>query len=141
VWPVLYNPDLDMLEGPVRDLVEFFNAAYCFVLALIDELYNTSSTDVKAGHKRRRYGLERTFISAMGGVLFPIADQLVRTPCGIGDRHAGPPFGYYQFQPGNIKSELMMLCERSAKNFPNLGGDNSVRWLIGLLPDIDYRPA
>lgn len=141
VWPVLYNPNLDMLDGPVRNLAEFFNAAYCYVLALIDEVYSTSSTDVKAGQKSRRYGLERTFISAMGGMLFPIADQLVRTPSGIDGRNAGPPFGYYQFQPGNIKTELLALCERSVKDFPNLGGDNSVRWLIDLLPDIEYRPS
>lgn len=141
VWPVLYNPTVDMLEGPVRDLSELFNAAYCYVLALIDEVYNTSSTDVKANQRSRRYGLERTFMSAMGGMLFPLADQLVRTPSGIGHRNAGPPFGYYQFQPGNIKTELMSLCERSVRDFPSLGGDNSVRWVISLLPDIDYRPA
>ena len=69
-WPVLFNPTLDMLEGPVRDLAEFFNAAYCYVLALIDEIYRTSSSDVKANQPSRRYGLERTFIAGMGGMLF-----------------------------------------------------------------------
>lgn len=144
VWPVLYNPTLDKMKGPVRDLAEFFNAAYCYVLALIDEIYNTSSSDMLTKREdNKRYRLERTFVSAMSGMLYLIADQLVRTPCGVegSDRHAGPPFGFYQFRDGEIRSQLMKLCERSIKDFPSLGGDNSVQWLIGLLPEINYvRP-
>jgi hypothetical protein len=142
VWPVLVNPTLDDMDGEARDLAEFFNAAYCYVLALIDELYKTSSSDVIKNTHSKRYGLERTFISAMGGMLFPIADQLVRIPCGkLGSTdHAGPPFGFYRFEPGPLKCQLMKLCDRSVKAYPSLGGDNSVQWIIGLLPDIDYQP-
>lgn len=141
VWPMLRNCSVKNLQGPVRDLAEFFNAAFCYLLALLDELYNTSSTTVKANEVSRRYGLERTFIAAMQGMLFPLADLLVRTPSGVGNFTAGPPFGFYQFKSGNIKTELISLCERSVKAYPSLGGDNSVRWLASLLPDIEYPPA
>ncbi|HEX3425579.1 MAG TPA: ferritin-like domain-containing protein [Acidimicrobiales bacterium] len=137
-WPVLYNPTVDQLDGPVHDLAEFFNAAYCYVLALIDEMYQAPSDTVRPNQRSRRYGLERTFITSMAGVLAPIAEQLVRTPSGIGERNAGPPFGYYRYQDGNIKEELMALCERSVRDFPNLGGSDGVRWAIGLMPDIEY---
>jgi len=141
VWPLPANPTIDSTAGSARNLAEFFNAAYCYVLALVDELYKTTSNDVIAGQESKRYGLERTFISSMGGMLFPIADLLVRTPSGKNDgKNAAPPFGYYQYQEGMLKEQLMKLCERSVQEYPSLGGDNSVRWLINLLPDIEYEP-
>jgi len=144
VWPVLTNPTLDMLEGSARDLAEFFNAAFCYVLALIDEVFSTSSKDIvkNKGKTDKRYGLERTFIASMGGLLFPIADLLVRTPTGKNDgRTAGPPFGYYQYRPDQgLKAQLTALAEPLLKVYPSLGGDNSVMWLLSLLPEITLAP-
>ncbi|KOX34813.1 hypothetical protein ADK67_02525 [Saccharothrix sp. NRRL B-16348] len=135
VYHVPENPRVaDYPEGPVRDLGVLASAAYTYVLALLDELYNTSGKDVKPGATSRRYGLERVFVAAMQGLLFGVIKELVRTPITKElhhDLHAAPTFEYYEF-PDDVPMtrHLKELCERVLPHYPALGGDNSVLWLI-----------
>ena len=145
VYPVPTNPraaDLQT-EGSASKLIDLFNAAYCFVLCILDEIYSASSEDIAPGNHSRRYGLERQFIAAMGGLLYPIADLLVHTPLsppagGTGrEPHLAPTFEFYPFpEDQSKKRHLTDLCNKAIVDFPTLGGDNSVRWLISRMPDI-----
>jgi hypothetical protein len=130
VWPVPTDPKVDDYEGPVRLLAELANAAYCYVLCLIDAIYAATSDTIKAGERSERYGLERSFIAAMGGLLFPIADVLVHND-------AAPTFEFYRFDDGTPKKDqLAARCDELLGSFPSLGGDNGVRQLIRQLPPV-----
>ncbi|TQM77813.1 ferritin-like protein [Saccharothrix saharensis] len=146
VHPVPENPRVaEYPEGPVRDLGRLGCAAYTYVLALLDELYNTSGSDVKPGATSPRYGLERVFIAAMQGLLFGVIKELVRTPITEGPYRglqAAPTFEYYEFPEGvSMTRHLKELCERVLPHFPALGGDNGVLWLISdqMPPDLGVR--
>ncbi|MDQ4097627.1 MAG: ferritin-like protein, partial [Actinomycetota bacterium] len=84
-WPVPTDPVTDQFDGSTGDLARFFDAAYCYVLCLVDAIYQASRKETVANERSRRYGLERTFIAAMGGVLYPIANLLVRQPVADGE--------------------------------------------------------
>jgi hypothetical protein len=118
--------------------VQFFNAAYCYVLCMIDALYTTSADTVTAGKRSPRYGLERTFVAAMGGLLFPIADVLVRQPAKKRSRqHAAPTFEFHRFHGrGSKKDQLIAMCDECLGHFPSLGGDDGVRRLLEKLPSV-----
>lgn len=135
VWPVPTNPKVEHYEGHVKELATLFNAAYCFVLCMIDELYVTPTGEFVANQPNARYGLERTFISAMGGLLYPIASLLVRTSQAF-DLNAAPTFEYHAFEDESPRDELARRCDALMGAFPELGGDDGVRRLIGLLPDV-----
>jgi Ferritin-like len=139
---------------PALCLAILFNAAYCYTLAMLDKLYELPS-HFEPKKQSPRYHLERTFIAAMQGLLYPIADLLTRTPgTNEGDLTAGPTFEYYKFDPPQpdgtktMKDQLLKLCDDAITYFPELGGDNSVRWLLTKMPDINkicsqepkYRP-
>ncbi|WP_309111417.1 ferritin-like protein [Saccharothrix sp.] len=135
VYHVPENPRVaDYPEGPVRDLGQLACAAYTYVLALLDELYNTSGMDVKPGARSPRYGLERVFVAAMQGLLFGVVKELVRTPITEGPHrtlHAAPTFEYYEFpEDVPMTQHLKELCELVLPHYPALGGDNGVLWLI-----------
>lgn len=135
-WPVPTNPTRADYRGPVAALAELFDAAYCYVLCMIDAIYEASNKDVVAGNHSARYGLERTFVAAMGGLLYPIADLLVRQP-GPGGRNAAPTFGWYDFADApSRKEQLVALCDAVLGDFPALGGDDGVRQLIGRMPSV-----
>jgi hypothetical protein len=137
VWPVPTNPTRDRFEGPVAALAELFDAAYCYVLCMIDAIYESSNEDVVPGNHSERYGLERTFIAAMGGLLYPIADLLVRQPGGAGAGNAAPTFGWYDYDDTTSrKDQLTALCDAVLPDFPALGGDDGVRQLIARLPSV-----
>jgi hypothetical protein len=138
LWPVPTDPKAADFDGPVRGLADLFNAAYCYVLCMIDALYATSGSTVIAGKRSPRYGLERTFVAAMGGLLFPIADQLVRTPVKKGSRsHAAPTFEFFRFDAGAPKKDqLLSMCDELLGPFPALGGDDGARSLLGKLPPV-----
>jgi hypothetical protein len=135
-WPVPTDPVADMFDGSVGDLARFFDAVYCYVLCLVDSLYESSRKETIANQRSRRYGLERTFIAAMGGLLYPIADLLVRLPAGDG-QNAAPTFGYYPFSgEGPKKEQLLRLCGEMVKAYPSLGGDDGVARVIDRLPSV-----
>jgi hypothetical protein len=79
-----------------------------------------------------------TFASSRGGeagLLFPIAALLVTLALPDG-RHAAPTFEFRPFSEGHSKKEELAACEKLLGQFPALGGDNSVRRLISLLPSV-----
>ncbi|GAA0530473.1 hypothetical protein GCM10011581_28880 [Saccharopolyspora subtropica] len=163
VWPVIDDPRIaDFAPGgplenqSVHALMQLFNAAYCYLLCILDKLFNTPTNDLRWGKLpgterdvlySRRYGLERNSIAIMQGVLYPIADRLVRTPLHTESRqpgpipHAGPSFEYYEFPSGRQtkKQHLVELCEQAVKHFPELGGDDGVQRQINLLMDLELR--
>lgn len=138
LWPVPKDPSRERMEGPVRELAELFNAAYCYVLCMIDSLYETSSDTIVKGQRSPRYGLERTFVAAMGGLLFPLADLLVSQPAKPGsEEHAAPTFEFHAFdEEVPKKDQLISLCDALVPAFPSLGGDDGVRSLLGMLPSV-----
>ncbi|MGH2719905.1 MAG: ferritin-like domain-containing protein, partial [Actinomycetota bacterium] len=137
IWPLPTDPHLPDFEGSgAEGLAEFFNAAYAYLLVMIDALYSMSRTTVQPGVRSPRYGIERAFIGAMNGLLFPIADLLVRQPIS-GTEHAAPTFEYYAFDPEpSKKHQLAAMCDQLIGRYPSLGGNNSVRRLIDLLPSV-----
>ncbi|MEU1372226.1 ferritin-like protein [Streptomyces triculaminicus] len=152
IWPLLDDPKLATVDAdqPVKDLMEFSNAVYCYVLALLDTIYRTPMEAMDPGNKQpftdsTRYAYERGFVAVMQGVLYPVADLLVRTPLKASDvtTHAGPPFEFYSFTTKNAKghltpkADLVALCGKLLESFPALGGDDGVQRQIALLPDIE----
>ncbi|MGH3848484.1 MAG: ferritin-like domain-containing protein, partial [Pseudonocardiaceae bacterium] len=142
------NPKIEFYpEGKIKNLGLLCNAAYTYVLRLLDELYRTSWKAVKPGNKDdKRYGLERTFIAAMQGLLFGTAKQLVRTPIDEGRYvgfNAAPTFEWYNNFPQDepMTDHLMELCNKVVPHFPELGGDNSVLWLIEKMPPLKPHPT
>jgi hypothetical protein len=136
VWPVPTDPSAADYESPAKELATLFNAAYSYVLCMIDTIYNTTSETVVPGHRSERYGLERTFIAAMGGLLYPIADLLVRQEAGGFHLHAAPTFEYYELPETGKKEHLEELCRDLVRHYPELGGDDGVQRLIGKLPAV-----
>lgn len=137
VWPVPTDPRADLYKEPVRALATLFNAAYSYLMCMLDALYVTSNETAKAEARSPRYGLERSFIAFMGGVLYPLADLLVHQPLATVDQHAAPTFEFYRFdehQPR--KQQLLALSSGVLGAYPSLGGDNGVHHLIGLLPSV-----
>ena len=136
VWPVPRNPTRADYEGSVAALAELFDAAYCYVLCMIDAIYEASNAKMKVGKPDKRYGLERTFIAAMGGLLYPIAVLLVRQPLPDGCI-AAPTVVYYAFDDQSSKlDQLTACCDAVLGDYPELGGDDGVRQLIGRLPSV-----
>jgi hypothetical protein len=136
VWPVPVDPSPLEWHGPVGQLAGLFDAAYCYVLCLLDALYGASRMTELPGQRSTRYRLERSFIAAMGGILFPIANLLVGQNTAEG-KHAAPTFSYYPFGADRPKrDQLQILCGQVAAHYPTLGGDDSVLHLIGLLPSV-----
>jgi Ferritin-like len=146
VKPVPVDPRVADFKGPVVALADLFNAAYSYTLCMLDKLYSLPR-ELEPEKPSPRYHLERTFIAAMGGLLYPIADLLTSTPIGKsgGDPlNAAPTFEYYDFAAGQKKSgsktkkeHLTWLCNQAIADFPDLGGDNSVHWLLAKMPDIE----
>lgn len=138
LWPVPTDPKLVDFEGPVRALAEFFNAAYCYVLCMIDTIYHTSSSTIQPLQHSERYGLERRFIAAMGGVLYPIANLLVQQPATpLAQQNAAPTFEFYRFEPDvPKKDQLIAMCDGLLGHYPSLGGDDAVRQLLNKLPPL-----
>ncbi|MFF4160224.1 ferritin-like protein [Streptomyces sp. NPDC001678] len=137
VWPVVTDPKATDCTGPVQTLAQLSDAAYCYVLALLDKLYQTPADDPAphtADPKSVRYGLERGFVAAMQGVLSPVAGLLVSTPLDGGN--AGPTFGYHDLGT-SPKQALIDLCTDSKlmAAYPQLGGADGVLHQIKLLPE------
>ncbi|PNG23642.1 ferritin-like domain-containing protein [Streptomyces cahuitamycinicus] len=162
VWPLPTNPTAEIYRDDerVRSINTLFNAVYSYVLYMIDMVYTTSREDLTPGQDNPRYHYERTFISAMQGILVTVAQTMVATRVDIdqssGTRlgptvhadaaatmgpgpavitNAGPTFEFHELPETGKKKHLMDLCDAAMVHFPQLGGDNSVRWLIGKLPD------
>ncbi|WP_181799557.1 ferritin-like domain-containing protein [Kitasatospora acidiphila] len=134
---------------PLWDLMTLFNAAFTYTMHLLDTLYAHPTDDMQDNGHSARYHLERLFVAAMQGILYPVADLLTRTPTGRRhtvhgqkwDEYAGPSFEYHPFGTGpyaamNREAELAALCTRDARHFPELGGDDGVQRQISLLTPV-----
>jgi hypothetical protein len=151
-WPLVSNPKVENYKQyeNIHALMQLFNAAYCYTLCVLDEVYQNKTTDVRkelvpeigrVEQRSKRYGLERNGIAAMQGILYPIAELLVRTPIPAGSgpdkgRNAAPPFQYHRFEGGSKKQQLLSLCRTAAKHFPELGGDDGVERQISLITEV-----
>ncbi|WP_067460054.1 ferritin-like domain-containing protein [Actinomadura macra] len=152
-WPIVADPALEDFEDQpaVHSLMTLFNAAYCYSLCLLDELYEHSTDDVETkkipGTEREemfsyRYGLERSNIALMQGILYPIAQVLVTTPITDGPFkgfNAAPSFEFYDFNEKtkvSKKQQLIDLCDEAIHHFPILGGPDGVERQIALVADI-----
>lgn len=141
-YTVPSNPKVeDYPEGKIKNLGLLCNAAYTYILRLLDELYSTSGKEVEPGKNNLRYGLERKFIAAMQGLLFGVANQLVQVSIARGANwgiNAAPTFEWYgDFPSGKpMTDHLKTLCNTVVPDFPTLGGDNSALWLIGKMPPL-----
>ncbi|MWA07271.1 hypothetical protein F8568_044470 [Actinomadura sp. LD22] len=144
IWNVPDDPQFFMNEeNETADaLSKLFNAAYCYVLHLIDVLYETSGADVRPGASSERWKLERMFVSAMQGLLANIAEIMVTSPLGPdpfgGDEklQMAPTFQYVELPETGKLQHLIDLCDKAITHAPQLGGDNSVRWLLAKMPDV-----
>jgi hypothetical protein len=142
VWSLPTDPHAGdyQADEAVTHINTLFNASYCYVLHLLDVLYATSWKDMGPGAKNKRYHYERTFISAMQGILVSVAEAMVATQVAkgsyAGKANAGPTFEYYQLPRIGKRDHLIQLCDAAMPYFPALGGDNGVRWLLGKMPDV-----
>jgi Ferritin-like len=137
-WRVPTNPRAESFNQPVRGLAELFNAAFCYVLCMIDTMYSLSSKTVIPGKRSERYGMENTFIAAMGGLLYPLGTLLVQQPnTKRKGEQAAPTFQYHSFDNTRPKKEqLIAMCETLLGDYPSLGGDDGVRSLLDKLPPV-----
>lgn len=144
VWNVPDDPQFFMYEeNKAADSInKLFNACYCYVLHFVDVLYRTPGTDVRPGASSKRWNLERMFISAMQGLLANIAEIMVSQPLGpdpLGGKEElqmAPTFQYVDLPKTGKKQHLIDLCDKAITYVPQLGGDNSVRWLLDKMPDL-----
>ncbi|UQA97400.1 ferritin-like domain-containing protein [Streptomyces halobius] len=134
------STDYDKKREPAAHAINtLFNAAYCYTLHMLDVIYETSWKDLAPGKENHRYHLERTFISLMQGVLVTVAETMVASELNIGPlipQNPGPTFEFYQLPATGKKAHLIDLCEQAMHHFPQLGGDNSVLWLLNKMPDV-----
>jgi hypothetical protein len=142
IWVVPRDPKAAdyQHDEAVSSINELFNAVYCYVLHMLDVIYETPWDDVEPGKHSARYGMERTLMSAMQGVLVSVAEIMVATQvqpkAGDTERvQAGPTFQYVELPEHDKVLHLKGLCEQAMRYFPQLGGDNSVHWLLGKLPE------
>jgi hypothetical protein len=141
-WSLPIDPRVEdyLADKAVAAIGDLFNAAYCYVLHMLDVIYTTSWDDVTPGSKSPRYHYERTFIAAMQGILVSVAEAMVATPVSQGPYggqcNAGPTFEYHQLPRIGKKEHLLRVCDEAMRYFPALGGDNGARWLIGKMPSI-----
>ncbi|MFI9361520.1 ferritin-like protein [Kitasatospora sp. NPDC053057] len=141
VWPLPTDPEAGLYadDHAVTSLNTLFNAVYCYVLHMIDVIYQTPRNDIQPGKQSPRYHYERTFMATMQGILVSIAEMMAATQVMVPQAmvvHAGPTFEFHKLPgSGKNKQHLMKLCDAAMVHFPQLGGDNSVRWLISKLPD------
>ncbi len=130
VWPV---PDgakkrirVARFPKDVRPLGNAFNAAYCYLLAIIDAMYVTPFDEpLEPGQTSRRWGLEQNLLTAMNGLLYPLANLLVSTAISA-DEHAAPTFEYVDLGPDK-KAGLLKAIDAAAATYPSVTGDNSPR--------------
>ena len=142
VWPVPTGDKapitVDQYPDKVRKLAEAFNAAYCYLLCIIDAMYATPLVEGGVqGNKDRRWGLEQNLLTAMTGLLYPIAELLVSQPINDdGTRTAGPTFEYFDLGGGSKKDALLVAIDTAASAYPRLGGDNSPRSFAASLLEV-----
>ena len=142
VWPVPIGDKAAIkashYPANVRKLAEAFNAAYCYLLCIIDAIYATPLVEGGIpGNRDRRWGLEQNLLTAMTGLLYPIAELLVSRPInGDGTKTAGPTFEYFDLGGGSKRERLLDAIDAAASAYPSLIGDNSPRSFAASLLEV-----
>jgi hypothetical protein len=142
IWVMPADPTAALYEhnAAAKSIDTLFIAVYCYVLHMLDVMYRTPWDKMQHGKENDRYGLERTFMAAMQGVLVRVADIMVSTDFSPTELHSnvGPTFEFYDFTTEKTSrlQQIIGLCEDAMVHFPQLGGDNSVYWLLKKMPDV-----
>lgn len=113
--PVLSNPTAADLSPDLRPVAELFNASYSYTLHVLEELFATSDQDQTDTRVDDLYTL-------MTGIMPPLARFLTAHPARPDtDRHAGPPFRFYQFDSAaSPSSALRTLADEVVNTHPDL---------------------
>jgi len=91
-WPVISNPVTHEYEDPrIYQVSRSFDAAYCFLLLLIETLWKVDELD-----ERRKLVFSNMY-GVMIGILALLAKFLVQQPLQGTDRTAAPAFNFYDF--------------------------------------------
>jgi hypothetical protein len=166
VWPAMTNPTASAFgPGPLEGLAIFFNAAYCYLLAALDDVFNTDTVDPnirpqpvydpKTGkqkidpvtgkpvfarpYTKEKFALIQSILAQMSGLLYNLSDILMQQELPSGC-NAGPTFEYYAFdRKTSPKQQMQKLYDDLTGDFPQLE-ERGVRKMIGLLYDIALRP-
>lgn len=89
--PVVENPAVGDLPGSLRPVAELFNASYCYMFLLLEDVYSPVDEKTKAR-------LVGDLYSIMMGVLRPLARYLTSQAISQDPvKHAGPTFEFYEF--------------------------------------------
>lgn len=89
--PVVENPTVDDLPESLRPVAELFDASYCFMFLLLEDVYSPVDEKTKARLVGDMYSL-------MMGVLRPLARYLTDQAISQDPvKHAGPTFEFYDF--------------------------------------------
>ena len=130
VWPVAKNPHTSDLSGPIRNLSDFFNGCFCYMLLAMEEIF--SITDQTRKHEIVFRGL----FSIMSAVLPQLARTMMSQPISEGaSENGGPTFEYIEFQRNvSVQSQLVALCERACSS--DAGLDRITR-IVSTLPDLN----
>lgn len=89
--PVVENPTVNDLSESLRSVAELFNASYCYMFLLLEDVYSPVDEKTKARIVGDLY-------SIMMGVLRPLARYLTNQAISQDPvRHAGPTFEFYEF--------------------------------------------
>ncbi|MFF2808387.1 ferritin-like protein [Streptomyces sp. NPDC058000] len=124
------------ITDAAKKLMRLFNASFTYMLRLLDQLYATPMNDVDGDGHSNRYHMERVFIALMQGVLYPVAELMMRRATDDNGRAVGPSFEFHTFTLGHgedLRKALEKLCADAMVDFPELGGDDGVARQIELL--------
>ncbi len=111
VMPAVTNPAADGMPASIRPVAELANAAYCYLLVILDRLF--------APDEPAREALVGTLYGAMSN-LGTVARYLMTLDVGQGEV-AGPPFGYHHFaSPADAENELRTMAAAVAADHPEL---------------------
>jgi len=132
VWPVVKNPKASEFPEPAKSLCNLFNAAYCYLLVILDRIFYVTNQSEKLGMAYS--GL----VLMMTRILRPLAHLLVQQPIGGGSQdNAGPSFEYFELDDTRPRQQIdQMAHDLQLSDFPSL---KSMRDYLVLLPDVSPR--
>jgi hypothetical protein len=139
VWPAVENPRSGDYPAPVRELSDFFNACYCFLLVSFDQMFNTDNVDGEGRTLPAKWQLMQSVLAQMQGLLYRSASLLMSTD--IGQGNAAPTFEYFPFDRATApKQQLQALYAKVVASWPILK-DWGVDKMVDRLPDVKLQPG
>ena len=127
VLPVVKNPKTADYPESLRDLSNLFNACYCYMLLVLEDIFIL--TDPAEKHRL----VFRGMFSIMSSVLPKLARMMMQRPISD-DEYAGPTFEFLHFEHGVSKeNQLEELCRQAQKTNDGL---DRIFSIITTLPDM-----